>query len=68
MRVTDQANILHVTTWLHHPDLATTYGRAIFISPEAEQYDMGPLLEYFLLPRTSGLTFQEITGRVSLEN
>ena len=68
MRVTDQANTLRVATWLHRLDLATNYGRSVSISPDVEQYDMGPLLEYFLMPRTSGLTFKEVTQRVSQEN
>ena len=29
---------------------------------------MGPLLEYFLVPRTSGLTFKEVARRVAQEN
>ena len=68
IRVTDQANTLHVATWLHRLDLAATYGRSVSISPVAEQYDIGPLLEYFLMPRTSGLTFEEVVRRVSQEN
>ena len=68
MRVTDQANTLHVATWLHRLDLTTTYGRSVSISPDVEQYDMGPLLEYFLMPRTSSLTFEEVTLRVLQEN
>ena len=61
MRVTDQVNTLRVTTWLHHLDLTANYGRTISVSLDAEQYDMGPLLEYFLMLRTSGLTFEEVT-------
>ena len=64
----DQANTLRVAAWLHCLDLAATYGRSILISPDAEQYDMGPLLEYFLMPRTSSLTFEEVMQRVSQEN
>ena len=29
---------------------------------------MGPPLEYFLMPRTSSLTFEEVVRRVSYEN
>ena len=60
VRVKDQANTLHVATWLHCLDLTTNYGRAISVSLDVGQYDMGPLLEYFLMPRTSGLTFKEV--------
>ena len=68
VRVKDQANTLHVTTWLHHLDLTTTYGRSVLESPNAGDYNMGPLLEYFLVPKTSGLTFKEIARRVTQEN
>ena len=59
VRVTDRAQILHVATWLHRLDLSATYGAEIAASPWVEDYDMGPLLEYFLMPRLSNLTLQE---------
>ena len=68
MRVTDQVNTLCVATWLHHLDLTANYGRAVSESPDVGQYNVGPLLEYFLMLRTSSLTFKEVTQRVSQEN
>ena len=68
IRLWDQANILRVVVWLHCLDLAATYGRAVLDSPDAGEYDMGPLWEYFLAPQTSGLTFREIADRVTQEN
>ena len=35
---------------------------------EARQHYLGPLLESFLTPRTSGLTYQEVVDRVLTEN
>ena len=35
---------------------------------EAGQHYLGPLLESFLTPRTSGLTYQEVVDRVLTEN
>ena len=64
VRVMDQVNTLCVAAWLHCLDLTANYGRAISVSPDAEQYDMGPLLEYFLMPRTSGFTYKEVVRRV----
>ena len=61
-------NTLHVATWLHCLDLTATYGRSVSESPDAGDYDMGPLLEYFLVPKTSGLTFEKIVRRVTQEN
>ena len=37
-------------------------------SLEARQHYLGPLLESFLTPRTSGLTYQEVVNRVLTEN
>ena len=59
---------MHVAVWLHHLDLTSTYGRAVSNFPGAGDYDMGPLLEYFLAPQTSGLTFREIADRLTRDN
>ena len=37
-------------------------------SPQVEDYDFGPLLEYFLMLRLSTITPQEVAARVALEN
>ena len=49
VRVTDRAQILRVATWLHRLDLAAMYGVEIATSPQVEDYDFEPLLEYFLM-------------------
>ena len=36
--------------------------------PQVEDYDFGPLLEYFLMPRLSTVTLQEVAARVAQEN
>ena len=68
VRVTDRAQILHVATWLHHLDLSALYGAEIATSPRVEDYDIGPLLEYFLMPKLSSITLQEVAARVAQEN
>ena len=68
VRVTDRAQILRIATWLHHLDLAATYSVEIANSPQVEDYDFGPLLEYFLMPRLSTITLQEVAARVAQEN
>ena len=68
VRVTDRAQILRIATWLHHLDLAATYGVEIATSPQVEDYDFGPLLEYFLMPRLTTVTLQEVAARVAQEN
>ena len=68
VRVTDRAQILRIATWLHRLDLAATYSVETANSPQVEDYDFGPLLEYFLMPRLSTITPQEVAARVAQEN
>ena len=68
VRVTDRAQILHVATWLHRLDLHATYGAEIAASPRVEDYDIGPLLEYFLMPKLSDITFGEVASTVAQQN
>ena len=59
IRVTDRAQILRV---------ATMYGVEIAASPQVKDYDIGPLLEYFLMPKLSDITLEEVAARVAQEN
>ena len=68
VRVTDRAQILRVAVWLHRLDLHATYGAEIAASPRVEDYDIGPLLEYFLMPKLSDITFGEVASMVAQEN
>ena len=68
IRVTDRAQVLRVAVWLHHLDLRATYGAEIATSPQVEDYDIGPLLEYFLMPKLSDITFGEVASTVAQEN
>ena len=68
MRVVDQAKTLWVAVWLHQLDMAVG-GKALASETlEASQHHLGPLLESFLTPRTSNLTFQEVVDCVLKEN
>ena len=68
VRVTDRAQIMRIATWLHRLDLTATYSVETSNSPQVEDYDFGPLLEYFLMPRLSTITPQEVATRVAQEN
>ena len=68
VRVTDRAQILRIATWLHRLDLSATYGTEIATSPRVEDYDNGSLLEYFLMPKLSDITLEEVAARVAQEN
>ena len=68
VRVTDRAQILRVAAWLHRLDLSATYGAEIAASPRVQDYDIGPLLEYFLMPKLLDITLEEVALRVAQEN
>ena len=68
VRVTDRAQILRVAIWLHRLDLRAMYGTEIAASLRVEDYDIGPLLEYFLMPKLSDITFEEVASMVAQEN
>ena len=68
VRVVDHAKTLRVAVWLHRLDMAT--GGEVLASEtlEALGHSLGPLLESFLTPRTSNLTFQEVVNCVLKKN
>ena len=68
VRVMDRAQVLRVAIWLHRLDLRAMYGAEIATSPRVEDYDIGPLLEYFLMPKLSDITLEEVATRVAQEN
>ena len=59
---------LRVAVWLHQLDMAVGGEALAFESLEASRYHLGPLLESFLTPRTSNLTYEEVVDRVLREN
>ena len=68
VRVVDRAKTLQVAVWLHWLDMAAG-GKALALETfEASRHCLGLLLESFLTPRTSNLTFQEIVDCVLKEN
>ena len=68
VRVVDRAKTLWVAVWLHWLDMAV--GGEVLASEtlEALWHCLGVLLELFLTPRTSNLTFQEVVDCVLKEN
>ena len=68
VRVMDHAVALRVAVWLHWLDMAAGGEVLASESLESGQHHLGPLLESFLTPRTSGLTYQEIVNQVLMEN
>ena len=68
VRVTGRAQILRVACWLHRIDLCATYSAEVAASPRVQDYDIGPLLDYFLMPKLTDITFEEVARRVAEEN
>ena len=68
VRVMDHAVALRVAIWLHRLDMAMGGEALASESLEAGQHYQGPLLESFLTPRMSGLTYQEVVDQVLMEN
>ena len=68
VRVMDRARTLRVAAWLHRLDMATGGEGMASETLEASQHCQGPLLESFLTPMMSNLTFQEVVDCVLHEN
>ena len=68
VRVMDHAMALRVAVWLHRLDMAMGGKALASESLEASGHYLGPLLESFLTPRTSNLTYEEVVDRVLTEN
>ena len=64
----DHAVALQVAVWLHWLDMAVGGKLLASETLEAGQHYLGPLLESFLTPRTSSLTYQEVVDRMLMEN
>ena len=68
VRVVDHAMTFRVAIWLHRLGMATGGEALASETLEASRHYLGPLLESFLTPRTSNLTFQEVVDCVLKEN
>ena len=68
VRVVDHAKTLQVAVWLHRLDMAAGGEALASETLEASRHRLGPLLESFLTPRTSNLTFQEVVDCILKEN
>ena len=68
VRVMDRARTLWVAVWLHRLDMAITGDGMASETLEALRHRQGPLLESFLTPSMSNLTFREVVDCVLQEN
>ena len=68
VRVVDHAKTLRVAVWLHRLDMSTREDGMTSETLEASQHSQGPLLDLFLTPMMSNLTFKEVVDRILYEN
>ena len=68
VRVVDRTKTLWVAVWLHQLDMAMEGEGMASETLEALRHQQGPLMESFLTPRMSNLTFQEVVNSVLNEN
>ena len=68
VRVMDRARTLRVAVSLHRLDMAVGGEGMASETLEASRHHQGPLLELFLTPMTSNLTFQEVVDCILSEN
>ena len=68
VRVVDCARTLRVAAWLHWLDMSARGDRMASETLEASRHSQGPLLDLFLTPMMSNLTFQEVVDHVLYKN
>ena len=69
VRVCDhKAKSLWVGVWLHHIDMSLSWEKEASETLVQLGHSRGPLLSYFLAPRTDNLCFEEVVSRVLQEN
>ena len=68
VRVLDRAKTLRVAVWLHQLDMSIGGDEMASETLEASLHSLDPLLESFLAPTTSDLSFREVIDRVLHEN
>ena len=68
VRVLDHARTLRVAVWLHQLDMSVRGDGMASETLEASQHCQGPLLDLFLTPMMSNLTFKEVVDHVLYES
>ena len=68
VRVLDHARTLRVAVWLHWLDMSVRGDEMVSETLEASRHHQGPLLDLFLTPMMSNLTFKKVVDHVLYEN
>ena len=68
VRILSKAAIKQLGAWLHRVDMTMRYNEARANSPCDDDHKLGALLDYFLMPENTGVSLEDIIGRVVAEN
>ena len=68
VRILSEAAIKWLGAWLHWIDMTVRYDEARANSPCDGDHKLGALLNYFLMPKNTGVSLEDIIGWVVAEN
>ena len=68
VRVVNRARTLQIAAWLHHLDMSVRGDGMASQTLEVTRHSQGPLLDLFLTPMMSSLTFKEVVNCVFNKN
>ena len=68
VRILSKAAIKRLRAWLHQIDMTVRYDEARANSPCDEDHKLGALLDYFLMPKNTGVSLEDIIGWVVAKN
>ena len=66
--ILSEAAIKRLGAWLHRIDMTVRYDKARANSPCDDDHKCGALLDYFLMPKNTGISLEDISGWVVAEN
>ena len=68
VHILSEAAIKRLGVWLHRVDMTMRYNKARANSPCDDDHKLGALLDYFLMTENTGVSLENIIGRVVAEN
>ena len=66
--ILSEAAIKRLRAWLHRVNMTIRYDEARANSPCDDDYKLGALLNYFLMPENTGVSIEDVISRVVAEN
>ena len=68
VRILSEAAIKQLRAWLHRVNMTVRYNEARANSPCDDDHKLGTLLDYFLMPKNTGVSLEDVIGQVVAEN